>query len=167
MASESQPSSGAPAHDALIVELYEAFGRRDGEAMASCYNADARFCDPAFGELQGPEVGRMWRMLTARAESLEIELHEHEAGESTGTAHWIARYPFAATGRRVVNDIQAEFRFRDGLIAEHNDRFDLRRWAAQALGLRGRILGLTPLLRVVVRRQARGQLAAFEQEKAP
>jgi hypothetical protein len=130
--------------------------------MAACYHPEARFSDPAFGELRGAEIGRMWRMLTERGEELEVELLEHGADERSGTAHWVARYPFAATGRRVVNDIQAQFRFRDGLIAEHDDRFDLRRWAAQALGPAGRILGLTPFLAPVVRRRARGQLASFE-----
>ena len=155
-------SAEAQANDALIVRFYGAFGRGDGEEMAACYHQDARFSDPAFGELRGADVGRMWRMLTEQASDLEIELVEHDADEASGTAHWIARYPFTDTGRHVVNDIRAQFRFRDGLIAEHDDRFDLRRWAAQALGTPGRILGFTPLLGPVVRRRARGKLAAFE-----
>lgn len=130
--------------------------------MAACYDSGARFSDPAFGELRGAEVGRMWRMLAERATELDVDLLEHDADERSGTAHWIARYPFAATGRRVVNDVRAEFRFRDGLIVEHHDRFDLRRWAAQALGPAGRILGYTPFLSLVVRRRARRQLAGFK-----
>lgn len=160
MAEEAQSPSRANA--AVIESLYAALGRRDGEAMAACYLPDARFSDPAFGELRGEDVGRMWRMLTARASEIEVDLLEHEAGEGSGSAHWVARYPFAATGRRVMNDVRAEFRFREGRIAEHDDRFDLRRWAAQALGPRGRMLGMTPLLPRVVQRQARGQLARFE-----
>ena len=132
--------------------------------MAACYHPEARFSDPAFGELRGAEVGRMWRMLTERGTELEVDLVEHGADDRSGTAHWVARYPFAATGRRVVNDIRAEFRFRDGLITEHDDHFDLRRWAAQALGPAGRILGLTPFLSPVVRRRARRQLASFEHD---
>jgi ketosteroid isomerase-like protein len=160
--SSSKPDSQARAHDALIVALYDALGRGDGEAMAACYHPEARFSDPAFGELRGVEIGRMWRMLTSRATELEVELVDHQASDSSGSAHWIARYPFAATGRPVINDIRAEFRFRDGLIAEHDDRFDLRRWAAQALGPAGRLLGLTPFLPLVIQRRTRAQLAAFE-----
>lgn len=162
MEGRAEDSPVAASHAALIERLYAALGRRDGETMAACYAPDARFSDPAFGELRGPDIGRMWRMLAARGEGLEVELREHDADESSGRAHWIARYPFAATGRLVVNDIQAQFRFSDGLIAEHDDRFDLRRWAAQALGPSGRVLGYTPLLRPAVRRMARKQLAAFE-----
>ena len=53
----------------------------------------------------------MWRMLTGRATDLKIELHEHEADEEIGSAHWIARYTFS-TGRPVVNDIQAKLPLR-------------------------------------------------------
>src|SRR5207249_942042 len=109
----------------------------------------------------GADVGRMWRMLGVRATELEVELVSHSADETSGRAHWIARYPFAETGRPVVNDIHAKFRFRDGLIASHDDSFDLRRWAAQARGTTGKVLGFTPLLGPVVSRRARGNLAEF------
>ena len=124
----------AEANSATIERLYEAFGQCNGAAMTACYAPGAHFRDPAFGDLEGDDVGAMWRMLTGRATDLKIELHEHEAGEETGTAHWIARYTFS-TGRPVVNDIQATFRFAaDGLIADHVDEFDFRNWAKQALG---------------------------------
>ena len=148
-------------HDAVIVRLYDALNRHDGEAMAACYHPDARFSDPAFGELRGADVGRMWRMLCGRATELKVELVSHEATDSIGSSHWIARYPFE-TGRQVVNDVHGEFRFADGLIIEHDDSFDLRRWAAQALGPVGKVLGFTPLLRPMIRRKTHGQLAKFE-----
>jgi ketosteroid isomerase-like protein len=151
----------AATNDAAIVELYAALGRRDGEAMARLYHPNARFSDPAFGELHGEEIGRMWRMLCERASEIEVELVWHEADEATGRAHWIARYPFTQTGRRVVNDVRAEFRFRGGLIASHDDRFDQRRWARQALGTPGVVLGLTPFLGPILRRRARAQLADY------
>jgi ketosteroid isomerase-like protein len=144
----------------LIERFYEAFGRCDGAAMSACYLPDAHFRDPAFGDLEGSEVGAMWRMLTGRATDLEIELHEHEAGEDSGSAHWIARYTFS-TGRRVVNDIHASFRFSDGLIADHVDDFDFRRWARQALGPAGTLVAVLPPLRAKARRKAREQLDEF------
>ena len=67
----------------------------------------------------------MWRMLTGRATDLSVELRGHDADETTGTANWVATYTFS-TGRHVVNDINASFRFEDGLIAEHDDDFDFR-----------------------------------------
>jgi ketosteroid isomerase-like protein len=145
-------------HAARIEHFYAAFASRDGEAMAACYAPDARFSDPAFGELSGEEAGEMWRMLTARAADLEIDLREHD----DRSAHWIARYTFAQTGRPVVNDVRATFRFApDGRFAEHRDAFSFWRWSRQAFGPAGLALGWTPLLRAQVRRRARGQLAAF------
>ena len=75
----------------------------------------------------------MWRMLTGRAQDLEVRLAEHDADAERGSAHWLADYTFS-TGRRVHNDIRAEFRFEDGLIAEHRDSFSFYAWARQALG---------------------------------
>lgn len=153
-------------NDELIQRFYGAFDRGDGDAMAACYAPDARFHDPVFGDLTGAEAGDMWRMLTARATDLKVELAEHAAGEDTGTAHWIATYTFTQTGRPVVNDIQAEFRFADGLIAEHVDRFSFWTWSRQALGAPGLLLGWTPLLRSKVGAQAREGLETYRAEKA-
>ena len=146
----------------VIRELYDALDRHDGETMAKQYAPDARFEDPAFGELSGEEAGDMWRMLTSRATDLKVELPEHEANGDEGSAHWIATYTFS-TGRPVVNDIRAKFRFRDGKIVDHRDSFSFHAWARQALGPAGLVLGLPPM-NLVVRRKALGDLAKFRAE---
>ena len=145
----------------LIRRFYEAFDRHDGETMAACYAEDAYFRDPAFGELHGPEVGAMWRMLTSGAEDLDVELLEHDADPMGGTAHWIAHYTFTQTGKKVTNDIHATFRFESGLIAHHVDQFDFGAWARQALGPMGWAITVVPPLGGVVRRKARGNLDEF------
>jgi hypothetical protein len=91
-----------------------------------------------------------------------VELAEHEASGEEGSAHWIATYTFS-TGRHVVNDIHAKFRFRDGKIIEHDDSFSFSRWARQALGPAGYVLGLPPM-NMLVRRKARGDLADFREQ---
>ena len=148
-------------NDALIEHFYAAFARSDGAAMAACYGPSVHFRDPAFGDLEGSDVGAMWRMLTGSARDFRLELLEHDSDLASGTAHWRARYTFSQTGRPVVNDVQATFRFEDGLIVDHVDEFDFRRWASQALGLRGRLLGGTSFLRRTVQARARSRLAAF------
>ena len=121
----------AEANRATIERFYAAFGECNGSAMTACYAPGAHFRDPAFGDLEGDDIGAMWRMLTGRATDLKIELHEHDAGEDSGSAHWIARYTFS-TGRPVVNDIQASFRFDDG-----PDRRPRRRLRLPQLGQAG------------------------------
>ena len=103
----------------------------------------------------------MWRMLTGRAEDLEVELVEHEAGDERGSARWLADYTFTSTGRKVHNDVRAEFRFADGKIAEHRDSFSFYAWARQALGPAGIVLGWTPVVQGKVRREARAGLDEF------
>jgi ketosteroid isomerase-like protein len=142
----------------LIERFYRAFDLGDGDTMAACYLPDATFEDPVFGRLDGREAGEMWRFLTGRAPRLDVDLLERDADDSSGTARWQARYEFTATGRPVVNDVQARFRFRDGLILEHVDSFSFYGWARQALGVRGLVVGWTPIGRRMVRRQALASL---------
>jgi ketosteroid isomerase-like protein len=149
------------AHVQLIERFYKAFDEGDGATMAACYSPQVHFSDPVFPDLNGSRAGAMWQMLTAAPGELRIELLEHEAGDAQGSAHWRARYTFSETGRPVVNDIHASFRFEDGLIAEHRDEFSFHRWARQALGPVGLLLGWTPLLRSAVRRKAAARLDEF------
>lgn len=133
--------------------------------MTACYAPGAHFHDPAFGDLQGDDIGAMWRMLTGRATDLKIELHEHDADEESGRAHWIARYTFS-TGRAVVNDVQASFHFDEaGRITDHVDDFDFRRWAKQALGAKGTLVAFLPPLRAKAHAQALGQLEDFKRDE--
>jgi ketosteroid isomerase-like protein len=147
-------------HAELIERFYSAFNALDGAAMAACYAPDVHFSDPVFQDLHGPEAGAMWVMLTGRAKDLKIELVTHEAHDERGSAHWLADYTFASTGRKVHNDVHAEFTFRDGLIHTHHDRFSFYGWARQALGPAGLLLGWTPIIQGKVRRQAREGLDA-------
>jgi len=149
--------------EATIHALYAALDRHDGEAAAACYTDDAVFEDPAFGRLEGGAVKNMWRMLAGRTDDLAVTLGDHgvAADGATGWAHWSATYTFTDTGRQVLNEIDARYTFRDGLIAEQIDSFPLRRWGAQALGTKGAVLGLTPLLSRGVQKQARSNLDAY------
>ncbi len=155
----------ADANRATIERFYAAFGACNGAAMTACYASGAHFRDPAFGDLEGEEIGVMWRMLTGRAKDLQIELREHDAGEDSGNAHWIARYTFS-TGRPVLNDVQARFRFdADGKIVDHVDEFDFRRWAKQALGPSGHLVALLSPLRAKARAKALDQLETYKREE--
>lgn len=60
--------------------------------------------------------------------------------------------------------IRAEFRFENGLIAEHRDSFSFHAWARQALGPVGLALGWTPIVRAKVQGEARQGLDEFLSE---
>jgi ketosteroid isomerase-like protein len=148
-------------HETLVREFYARFAARDAEGMARCYHPDVAFSDPVFPMLHGSEAGDMWRMLLARATDLAVTL-DSAASEGEGVrAAWTARYTFTRTGRPVVNHVQGLFAFRDGLIARHFDSFPFWRWAAQALGPAGAVLGWLPPLKWKVRKDAARALARY------
>jgi RimJ/RimL family protein N-acetyltransferase len=156
------PRPGGPMHPnaALLDSFYRAFQRRDHATMSACYAPDATFDDPVFS-LKGAQVGAMWHMLCERGTDLRVEFGELSADDAAGSAAWSARYTFSATKRPVHNEIRATFAFKGGRIIRHTDRFDLYRWAAQALGLKGLLLGWTPLVQSAIRRNAATALERF------
>jgi ketosteroid isomerase-like protein len=146
----------------LISRFYQAFQQLDAETMAGCYAENVQFSDPAFTDLRGRDAGDMWRMLTARAQNFSLTFDSVQADDQQGSARWVATYLFSKTGNTVVNHIQANFRFADGKIVEHRDSFDLWRWARQALGTKGLLLGWTPLVQGAIRKQAMAGLRAWQ-----
>lgn len=145
----------------LIARFYAAFARRDAAGMAACYHPEVRFSDPAFPDLRGPQAAAMWAMLLARGKDLIVQHSDIHADDHGGRAHWDATYTFSKTGRRVLNRIDAQFKFKDGLIVEHIDRFSFARWSRQALGLPGHLFGHTGFLQRKVQAEAAKGLSAW------
>ena len=146
---------------ALIERFYSAMQIGDAEAMAACYAENVHFSDPVFVSLNGGEAGDMWRMLLGRAKDFKVRFENVAADDHHGSALWIAHYTFSASGRPVVNRIQARFEFAGGKIVRHIDRFDLWHWARQALGIKGLLLGWAPPVQQAIRKQAAAGLTAF------
>ena len=104
----------------------------------------------------------MWKMLIERSKgNLKIEFSEVKATEYLGSAQWIASYRFSKTNRKVVNSIAAKFHFQDGLIIKHIDDFDIWKWAKQALGIKGFLLGWTGYMQKKIQEQARMTLKVY------
>jgi SnoaL-like domain len=149
----------------LIEKFYTAFSTLDGETMASCYHPEAVFNDEAFVNLKGKEPGLMWKMLIERSKgNLNIHFSNVQASAEKGSADWVAEYVFSATGRKVINHIHAEFEFKDGLIYRHTDSFNLHKWAGQAMGLKGKLLGGFGFFRKKVQQTARLGLDKYIQK---
>jgi ketosteroid isomerase-like protein len=145
----------------VIERFYDAFGRRDHAVMAACYTPTAQFSDPVFPRLAGPRVGLMWRMLCERATDLRVECGPVRVEGDTACAEWQAWYTYSVTGRRVHNRISAAFTLEGGLICRHYDTFDLYRWARQALGVKGVLLGWAPPVQRSIRVRAAQALERF------
>ena len=154
-----------------ITKFYAAFAQLDPEAMGACYADDVRFDDEVFSLRGKAQTVGMWRMLceATRArgrDDWKLEYSGIAADAGTGRAHWDAHYRFGATGRLVLNRIDAAFTFNaQGLILTHRDRFDFWAWSRQALGAPGLLLGWTPRLRNKVKQQAAHNLRKFMERK--
>ncbi|MFI7614651.1 nuclear transport factor 2 family protein [Nonomuraea terrae] len=147
-------------HVALISAFFDALGRADLAAMERCYHPEVSFGDPIFQEVEGRDrVMRMWRIQLGVRNGLTSSYRDVRADDFSGTAHWTARYTFSSTGREVVNEIDALFRFEDDLIVRHHNEFDFKRWSKMALGRpHGLVLGWTPMWRRTIRERAARQL---------
>jgi ketosteroid isomerase-like protein len=146
----------------LIETFYIAFQNKDAATMLSCYHTDVVFHDPVFGELQGDDARAMWPMLCANAKDLRLEFSNISASLKKGSVHWEAWYSFSKTGRKVHNVVEATFEFKDSKISRHTDNFNLHTWAAQALGLKGRLLGGTNYFKNKMQKQALKTLHDFK-----
>ncbi len=148
----------------LITSFYEAFQRKDYEAMNACYHPSIVFSDPVFEHLEGGEVKAMWHMLCERGSDLVVTYSDVAASSDGGTAHWKASYTLGESDRQIDNNIDAAFSIRDGLIDRHIDSFDLWKWTRMALGTPGTLLGWSSPLQNKVRYKARRQLDRFTVE---
>jgi len=146
----------------VIDRFYTAFQHKDYATMQQCYADDATFTDVAFETLNAKQVKAMWEMLCkSSSEDFKVEYRILSANGDLVTAQWTAWYTFSATGNKVVNRIKARFTLRDGKIVSHTDDFDFYKWARQALGIPGLLLGWLPFFKNKVQKTARGKLDAF------
>lgn len=155
-----------PDNKEIIERFYTAFQNLDYRIMQDCYSDDIVFSDPAFGLLRGEEAKAMWEMLCKRATDLKIEFSNIQLlDEEYATCNWVAYYTFSNTGRKVVNRIKAFMKIKDGRIVEHSDAFKLSKWASQALGFKGTLLGWTGFMKRKIQKNARKSLVNFIERK--
>lgn len=155
-----------PSNKDIVANFYSAFQRLDYRAMNACYVDDIVFSDPVFGLLRGDEVRYMWEMLCRNANEFSLQFSNiKELDEEYTTCEWVASYTFSKTGKRVVNRIKTYMRFRDGKIIEHSDAFRLSKWAAQALGWKGKLLGWSNFFKRKIQRNAQQSLIKFIEKK--
>ena len=153
------------ANQELITKFYTAFKNKDVAGMQGCYSDQATFSDPVFTDLNAQQVRAMWAMLIQSGKDMRVEFTAVKATEDGAAAHWDAYYTFSATGRKVWNQVDAQFIIENGKIVQHRDQFDFHKWSKQALGLTGMLLGWTSFLRNKVKKQASDKLAAYMSRK--
>ncbi|UKN03745.1 nuclear transport factor 2 family protein [Paracrocinitomix mangrovi] len=148
----------------LIEQFYQSFKDLNAEGMTACYADDVEFEDPAFGKLKGERAKNMWRMLIESQQGKDFEVTFSDVTENS--AHWEAKYTFSQSGRKVHNIIKATFVIENGKIIKHTDDFNLHKWAKQALGFKGFLLGRTSFFKKKLQAQTNRLLDKYEANKS-
>ena len=153
------------ANEQIIHHFFSAFQKKEVKTMQDSYAENAIFNDAVFGTLDATQVKAMWQMLLARSGDINITFNNiKEFGEGKVLANWEASYVFSSTGNKVVNKVKAEFTIAAGKITQHNDRFDFYKWAKQAFGGGGFLLGWTNFFQQRVRLTAKQKLEKYMQK---
>ncbi len=146
--------------------FYTALSARDARTMGALYADDAHFSDPIFPDLDAAHARAMWAMLFSSGSDLAVDHEILSNSLRQAVVRWTARYRFSRTGLPVVNVVTATLDVENGLIRRHRDKFSFYRWASQALGLPGRLIGWSPIIKARVRAQAAARLKAYIAQQA-
>lgn len=151
----------------IVESFYDSFKRKDAEGMIIHYHPEIVFSDPAFGELRGTRVMNMWKMLCERGHDLQIQYRIIQIDESNSEVwvRWDAEYTFSKTGRKIYNSVESDLYFEGDKIVRHIDTFNIKNWAGQALGLRGKLLGNTRYFKKKLRQQFNQILDRYIEKK--
>lgn len=152
-------------NEELIQKFYQSFKDKNTPAMLDCYHEEVEFTDPVFTGLKGNAAKAMWMMLVERGGDLQITYKNITANENEGSADWTAIYTFTKTNRKITNHIHAQFKFKDGKIISHKDKFSLWKWAGMALGFSGYLLGFTPMITNQIKNDANQGLKLYMKRK--
>ncbi len=149
-------------NEQTIRDFYQHFAQKDHQKMSEAYADNAVFLDEMF-TLEGiKEVAGMWQMLCqAASEDFRVVCTKAQANDTEGSAEWEAFYTFSVTGRKIHNRLKAKFQFENGKIKFHQDTFSFWKWASQAFGLMGFLLGGTSFFKKKVRTQINERLKKF------
>lgn len=149
----------------IIEKFYTAFQQKDFKTMQSLYADEATFNDAVFKNLNSAQAKAMWEMLITKGRDMSLVFSDVRTDGEITKAHWDATYTFSATGRKVINRIDATFKIVDGKIISHSDNFNFYTWAKQAFGLTGYLIGWTDFFENKVKLTAKQNLEAFMKAK--
>lgn len=151
-----------PTAQDVITRFYTSFSQLNSAEMNNCYAEEIVFFDPVFEMLQGNEVRCMWEMLCRNAKDFSISFSNiKDLGDCYYTCDWVAEYAFSANGKKVINNVRANMKIENGFIIEHSDAYSLHKWAAQALGFSGWLLGWNSFYQKQIKNKAKRRLLEY------
>lgn len=139
----------------VVSQFYEAFARKDVEAMGKLYAPNVKFKDALFQFGDAASTTKMWRKLFSLDPNAKLQFKLDSVQGDVVKGHWVGDY--TVSGRPVHNETPTTLRVVDGKIVEHHDDWSWDRWAPQALPA-GKLFTL-PLLERVGKALVRAKLS--------
>lgn len=135
--------------------LFSALRDRDAAAVAACYDDDAVFSSPFFGDVRAAEVEALWRTVFAATRDRTLSFTIVDLGLTTARVEGIATFSLLGSGRSVTGRFNSALLIRDLRVVYHDDSFDAWAWACMAFGPTGHLLGWSKAWRRRIARDIR------------
>ncbi|ARU92149.1 hypothetical protein SCLARK_001685 [Spiroplasma clarkii] len=144
----------------VVVKFFTALSKGDWKLMNNLYSKDVAFSDTVFGELNYSQITNLWEMLLTENPDLSANFKIVEDGEVV-KVQWVMVSKFGQKHRKVILNILSTLEVSKGKIIKHNDHFDFKKWAKQALGIIGWMLGSKQSFKNRIKEEAFIKLNSF------
>ncbi|WP_368487129.1 nuclear transport factor 2 family protein [Spiroplasma sp. DGKH1] len=126
----------------IMNKFYTAFANADWKTMNDLYDRNVVFNDEIFTDLNYEYVTAMWESLISNKENNKMKV-KYELKEENDDVYvvWTASYLFGPKRRQVINIVTSNMEIKNDKIIKHNDSFNFKKWASQALGMPGKLFG--------------------------
>ena len=149
-------------HKELLQKFYNSFSEGNAKGMIDCYHENITFHDPAFGTLRGKRAKAMWELLLSKKDNNASLCYKIlEVNDKHAKVNWTAHYKYGPKKRKVVNNVTANFEFKEAKILKHTDDFNLWTWSKQALGTSGYLLGWSSYMRDQIQQKTGNLLNSY------
>jgi len=144
------------------VKLYRALAEGDLRAVRSCYDANARYSDPVFGQLGRGSACYIWPVIFSQIRRPEWKFEVVDAGLTSARLSTKVNFVFAETGRPTSLRIATHLAIREARVVRHDDDFDIDACTWMAFPKENRFRLWTPHGRERLKGHARSLLSNLE-----
>ncbi|MBO6794497.1 MAG: nuclear transport factor 2 family protein [Balneolaceae bacterium] len=137
----------------IVKTFYEALNNGDIKTVRQLYHPDAVYKSEMFS-LKGPEVFALWYTATQPEMNLTAECSSINKVNNEVHTTWNISYELSVVNRTIKLSEKGLFKFKDGKIIFHQDKYSFYSWCKQTLGPIGWLFGWTAWLKKRVSKQA-------------
>ncbi len=137
----------------IVNTFYEALNKGDIKTIRQLYHPEAVYKSEMF-TLKGQEVFALWYTASQPEMNLKVECTSLKEVNNEVHTTWNISYQLSVVNRTVKLSEIGLFRFKDGKIIFHQDKYSFYSWCKQTFGPIGWLFGWTTWLKKRVSKQA-------------